>query len=204
MHSMTQRHTGAHRMERLLSGLTSHWVKRIADSPKPAYLIIPDLIEEALADGRLQARDRLPGLRDLADALDLNYSTVARAYGEARKRGLIDAKAGSGTYVRGRAPALPLRGGTSAEMTMNMPPEPLALATRLRESSAALLAATDPYMLLRYQDFGGTPADRAAVTGWLRRLVPKATGDTLLICPGMHSALVACCRNWRGPGKPFA
>ncbi len=89
-------------------------------------------------------------------------------------------------------------------MTMNMPPEPLALATRLRESSAALLAATDPYMLLRYQDFGGTPADRAAVTGWLRRLVPKATGDTLLICPGMHSALVACCRNWLGPGKHFA
>ncbi|WER48322.1 PLP-dependent aminotransferase family protein [Cupriavidus sp. WKF15] len=174
-----------------MSGLTSHWAKRIADSPKPAYLTIPDLIEEALADGRLQARDRLPGLRDLAEALDLNYTTVARAYGEARKRGLIDAKAGSGTYVRGRAPALPLRAGTSAEMTMNMPPEPPALATRLRESSAALLAGTDPYTLLRYQDFGGTPADRAAVTAWLRRLVPTAASETLLICPGIHSALVA-------------
>lgn len=174
-----------------MSGLTSHWAKRIADSPKPAYLMIPDLIEEALADGRLQARDRLPGLRDMAEALRLNYSTVARAYGEARKRGLIDAKAGSGTYVRGRAPALPLRAGTSAEMTMNMPPEPPALAARLRESAAALLGGTDPYQLLRYQDFGGTPSDRAAVSGWLRRLVPAAGGDTLLVCPGIHSALVA-------------
>lgn len=174
-----------------MSGLTTHWAKRIAESQKPAYLTIPDLIEEALADGRLQARDRLPGLRDLADALKLNYSTVARAYGEARKRGLTDARAGSGTYVRGRAPALPLRAGTSAEMTMNMPPEPPSLTARLRESAATLLAATDPYMLLRYQDFGGTPADRAAVIGWLRRLVPAATADTMLICPGIHSALVA-------------
>ncbi len=174
-----------------MSGLTSHWAKRIAESAKPAYLAIPDLIEEALADGRLQARDRLPGLRDMAQALHLNYSTVARAYGEARKRGLIDAKAGAGTYVRGRAPALPLRGGTSAEMTMNMPPEPAALAARLRESAAALVGAADPYMLLRYQDFGGTPADRAIANGWLRQLVPASAADRLLICPGIHSALVA-------------
>lgn len=191
MHSMIGRHAGAPCMETLLSALTSHWAKRLAESPKPAYLTIPDLIEEALADGRLQARDRLPGLRDLADALKLNYTTVARAYGEARRRGLIDARAGSGTYVRGRAPALPLRAGTGAEMTMNMPPEPPALTARLRESAAALLADADPYTLLRYQDFGGTPADRAAVTGWLRRLAPAANGETLLICPGIHSALVA-------------
>lgn len=174
-----------------MSGLTSHWAKRIADSPKPAYLTIPDLIEEALAEGRLAARDRLPGLRELADELKLNYSTVARAFSEARKRGLIDARPGSGTYVRGHAPTLPLRAGTSAEMTMNMPPEPPAMAARLRESAATLFSATDPYTLLRYQDFGGTPADRAAVTGWLRRLVPRAASDTLLICPGIHSALVA-------------
>lgn len=178
-------------MENDVSGLTSHWAKRIAESAKPAYLTIPDLIEEALADGRLQARDRLPGLRDMAEALNLNYSTVARAYGEARKRGLIDAKAGAGTYVRGRAPALPLRAGTGAEMTMNMPPEPAELGARLRESAAALIGTADPYMLLRYQDFGGTPADRAIANLWLRQLVPTSAADRLLICPGIHSALVA-------------
>ncbi|WP_092140701.1 PLP-dependent aminotransferase family protein [Cupriavidus sp. YR651] len=174
-----------------MSGLTAHWAKRVAESAKPAYLTIPDLIEEALANGLLRARDRLPGLRDMAEALKLNYSTVARAYGEARKRGLIDAKAGAGTYVRGRPPSLPLRAGTSAEMTMNMPPEPPGLGARLRESAAALVGAADPYMLLRYQDFGGTPADRAAANTWLRRLVPASSPDRLLICPGIHSALVA-------------
>ncbi len=71
-----------------MSGLASHWLKRLSESAKPAYLMIPDLIEEDLASGRLQARDRLPALRDLADALQLNYTTVARAYAEARACGL--------------------------------------------------------------------------------------------------------------------
>ncbi|WP_223998844.1 aminotransferase-like domain-containing protein [Cupriavidus pinatubonensis] len=184
-----------------MSSLTSHWVKRIAGSTKPAYLLIPDLIEEALSDGQLRARDRLPPLRDLADALRLNYTTVARGYSEARKRGLIETRAGSGTYVRGRAPAMPLRAGTGAEMTMNMPPEPPAMAARLRESMAALLGAADPYKLLRYQDFGGTPADRSVATRWLRRCVPACAPETVLIAPGIHSVLVALLSQLSRPGQ---
>lgn len=174
-----------------MDSLAYHWVKRLAESRKPAYLVIPDLIEEDLASGRLRPRDRLPGLRDLADALNLNYTTVARAYAEARKRGLLDARAGRGTFVRGRTQTLPLAGGSSVEMSMNMPPEPPELAARLRESAAALLAQADPYALLRYQDFGGLPDDRAAGREWLRMRVPRCEDDTVLVCPGIHSALVA-------------
>src|SRR5579864_8169697 len=108
-----------------MSNATHHWIKRLADMRKPAYLAIPELIEEDLATGRLRPRDRLPGLRDLADELALNYTTVARAYAEAKKRGLLDARAGSGTFVRGRTATLPLSGGSSIEMTMNAPPSPL-------------------------------------------------------------------------------
>ena len=101
-----------------------HWLKRIRASNKPAYLLIADLIAEDVRSGRLSPRDRLPALRDLADALELNYTTVARGYAEARKRGLIDARAGMGSFVRGSTPGLALRGGSAAEMTMNLPPEP--------------------------------------------------------------------------------
>ena len=175
----------------IMSGLTNHWLKRLTESRKPAYLTIPDLIEEDLATGRLRPRDRLPGLRDLADALHLNYTTIARAYAEARKRGLLDARAGSGTFVRGRTQTLPLAGGSSVEMSMNMPPEPPELAARLRESAASLLASTDPYRLLRYQDFGGTPPDRAAGREWLKQRLPNCDEHTVLVSPGIHSVLVA-------------
>ncbi|MNK84537.1 2-aminoadipate transaminase [compost metagenome] len=203
MHSIEHRRTVIDSPEPPLSALTMHWEKCIAESAKPAYLMIPDLIEEALQSGRLQARDRLPALRDLANALRLNYTTVARGYNEARKRGLIDTKAGSGTFVRGRAPSMPLRGGTGAEMTMNNPPEPASMAARLRESAAQLMGAADPYTLLRYQDFGGTPADRAVATRWLKRLVPACRPETVLITPGIHSALVALLSQLARPGQPI-
>ncbi|CAM2152127.1 GntR family transcriptional regulator [Pararobbsia alpina] len=174
-----------------MNSLEHHWIKRLAESRKPAYLVIPDLIEEDLASGRLRPRDRLPGLRDLADALQLNYTTVARAYAEARKRGLLDARAGRGTFVRGRTQTLPLAGGGSVEMSMNMPPEPPELAARLRDGAATLFAQADPYPMLRYQDFGGLPEDRAAGRAWLKRRLPHCEDDTVLVCPGIHSALVA-------------
>src|ERR1700677_4914373 len=118
-----------------MSSPTHHWIKRLAEIRKPAYLAIPDLIEEDLATGRLRPRDRLPGLRDLADELALNYTTVARAYAEAKKRGLLDSRAGSGTFVRGRTSTLPLSGGSSIEMTMNTPPDPADKPSRLGEAA---------------------------------------------------------------------
>src|SRR5580698_5899183 len=183
-----------------MSSPTHHWIKRLAEIRKPAYLAIPDLIEEDLATGRLRPRDRLPGLRDLADELALNYTTVARAYAEAKKRGLLDSRAGSGTFVRGRTATLPLAGGSSIEMTMNTPPEPADYAIRLRESAARLMADSDPYQLLRYQDFGGTPADKAAGTEWLKRRLPNCSPDNVLVCPGIHSALVALVSQLARPG----
>lgn len=175
------------------SKTSAHWLRRIEIGDRPAYLLIADLIAEDVRNGRLASRDRLPTLRELADQLHLNYTTVARAYAEARKRGLIDSRPGMGTYVRGSAPSVPLRGGSGSEMTMNNPPEPQdpALVERLRSSAAEVLLQADPYALLRYQDFGGTPEDRDAAVLWLRQRLPDCEASRVLICPGIHSALAA-------------
>lgn len=182
---------------------TQHWRRRIEASDQPAYRLIADLIAEDLRSGRLNARDRLPTLRELADELGLNYTTVARAYAEARKRGLIDSRPGLGTHVRGRIPALPLRGGSAAEMTMNLPPEPAdeALLAHMHASAAELLARADLYGLLRYQDFGGSAEDKAAGVQWLRPLLPAAEASRVLVCPGIHSALAALVSQLARPGE---
>ena len=186
-----------------MSKTVHHWVRRLKAGDRPAYLLIADLIAEDVRDGRLAARDRLPTLRELADDLSLNYTTVARAYAEARKRGLIDSRAGTGTFVRGKRPALPLRGGTGAEMSMNLPPEPAdaALVARLQDSAAEVMARADLYGLLRYQDFGGTPQDREAGALWLRRRLPGASADRVLVCPGIHSVLAALISQLARPGE---
>jgi DNA-binding transcriptional MocR family regulator len=179
-----------------------HWRRRLDSSDQPAYRLIADLIAEDLRSGRLSPRERLPTLRELAGELSLNYTTVARAYAEARKRGLIDSRPGMGTRVRGRSPSLPLRGGSGAEMTMNMPPEPqdAALLARLHDSAAALMAQVDLPGLLRYQDFGGSPADKAAAVKWLRRVLPRCDAAQVLVCPGIHSVLAALMSLLARPG----
>lgn len=180
----------------------AHWQRRLAVGDRPAYLLIADLIAEDMRSGRLTARERLPPLRELAGLLDLNYTTVARAYAEARQRGLIDSRPGRGTLVKSRSPALPLRGGSAAEMTMNLPPEPAdpALVARLRETAAETLARADPYQLLRYQDFGGSGADREAAAHWLRRRLPDADAARVLVAPGIHAVLAALLTMLARPG----
>ena len=182
---------------------TAHWLRRLQASEQPAYLQIADLIAEDLRTGRLAARDRLPTLRELAADLRLNYTTVARAYAEARKRGLINSRPGTGTTVRGVSPALPLRGGSGAEMTMNLPPETTdaALLARLHDSAADVMARADLHGLLRYQDFGGSPDDKAACVHWLRPFIPDASAERVLVCPGIHSVLAALMSLLARPGE---
>ncbi len=193
----------AHAINAPMPTQLAHWRRRLEAGQQPAYLLIAELIAEDLKNGRLSPRDRLPTLRELATALNLNYTTVARAYAEARKRGLIDSRPGTGTRVRGSSPGLPLRGGSGAEMSMNMPPEPedAALLARMHDSAAALMAQADLSSLLRYQDFGGSAADKAAGVAWLKPLLPHADTRRLLVCPGIHSVLAALMSLLARPGE---
>ncbi|WP_295528866.1 PLP-dependent aminotransferase family protein [uncultured Pseudacidovorax sp.] len=184
----------------------SHWAARLRHSELPAYQLIPDLLAEDLQRGRLAPRDRLPPLRDLAQQLGLNYTTVVRGFAQARERGLIASRPGLGSYVRGSFIGLPLRGGTGAEMTMNMPPElnDHPVGQQLQDEAAAFVAATPVAELMRYQDFGGTPRDREAAAHWLRQWVGHARAEHTLVAPGIHSVLLALLSLLVRPGQSLA
>lgn len=186
-----------------MATFAQRWSRALHASTTPAYLLIPQLITDDLRSGHLSPRDKLPTLRELAQMLDLNYTTVARAYAEARRRGLIDSKTGAGTFVKGQAPSLPLRNGTEAEMTMNMPPEVTspALIQHLQASAARMFETKDFRELLRYQNFGGTSDDRAAAVKWLRRRLSGISSGQVLVCPGIHSVLMALISQLAKPGE---
>jgi DNA-binding transcriptional MocR family regulator len=178
-----------------------HWIKRLNESKKPAYLLVADLIEEDISNERLRPRDQLPTLRELSQFLGLNYTTVSRAYNEAKRRGLIDSQAGSGTYIKGKPPAIKLRDGSSIAMTMNMPPEPISVAQKIKEDAARIISNSDLYDLLRYQDFGGTHEDREIAASWLSTYVPNCKAENVLVCSGIHSILLALMTNLARPGE---
>ena len=155
--------------------------------------MIADLIASDVDKGLLQAREQLPTLRELADSLNLNYTTVARAYKEAKSRGLIESQPGLGTFVKGQANVLPLRGGSDIEMTMNLPPETKEphLKEKLRFGFESVATKSDIHALLRYQDFGGADEDKLAGLQLIKPFIDKPSIDNILVCPGIHSALVA-------------
>jgi GntR family transcriptional regulator len=65
----------------------------------PIYIQIIDQIKHLIASGDLVPDDQLPTVRELADDLDVNFTTVARAYRLLDEEGLISTQHGRGTYI---------------------------------------------------------------------------------------------------------
>ena len=66
----------------------------------PPYQQIRLRVLEAIASGELNAGDRLPTIRQLADDLELATNTVARAYRELESDGAIETRGRQGSFVR--------------------------------------------------------------------------------------------------------
>jgi DNA-binding transcriptional MocR family regulator len=64
------------------------WSPLLSRLGKPRYRAIADAIAEDIRNGKLAPLDRLPPQRKLARRLNIDFTTVARGYVEAQKRGL--------------------------------------------------------------------------------------------------------------------
>jgi GntR family transcriptional regulator len=65
----------------------------------PLYQQIVEQIERQVSEGVLVAGARLPSVRDLALELRINPNTVARAYREMERAGLVFTERGRGVFV---------------------------------------------------------------------------------------------------------
>jgi GntR family transcriptional regulator len=73
----------------------------------PPYLQLVQQVRQALRMGVLQVGDQLPTVREVVAAVAVNPNTVLKAYRELEHDGLIEARAGQGTFVRGLPPGPP-------------------------------------------------------------------------------------------------
>ena len=70
----------------------------------PVHVQIGTQVKNAVAAGALKKGDSLPSVRKLAVELRINPNTVARAYQELERDGVIATVPGGGTYVAGHTP----------------------------------------------------------------------------------------------------
>ena len=75
-------------------------------SPIPIYAQLAEQFRQAIAQGLLPPGTALPTVRQLAVDLRVNMHTVAHAYAELTREGLIAMHRGRGTFVQG-PPELP-------------------------------------------------------------------------------------------------
>jgi GntR family transcriptional regulator len=65
----------------------------------PIYVQIVNQVKYLVAAGRLAPGEEVPPIRVLAEQLVINPNTVARAYLELERAGIVTKRHGSGTYV---------------------------------------------------------------------------------------------------------
>src|SRR3982751_926503 len=97
-------------MDRALSG--PHCARLLGEwrSGGPAYAALARAIRLLILDGRLPLRTRVPGERELAEALGVSRTTASAAYAALRHEGFLASRRGSGSWTR-----LPAAAAAAAE-----------------------------------------------------------------------------------------
>ena len=75
------------------------WKPVISRESKSLYLALANQLEQDILCGKLLPGTKLPPQRELADFLDINVSTVSKAFKACELKGLLSATIGSGTFV---------------------------------------------------------------------------------------------------------
>lgn len=116
-----------------------------ASSGVPVYLQLEQQIKQSIASGLLQSGDQLPSTRRTAAELRINPNTVARAFQNLERDGVIRTVHGGGTFVGDAAAAG--QGLTRSERLNRLRPT----AEQLAIESAQLRVARDDTQALLNQ-----------------------------------------------------
>jgi len=174
------------------------WLPRLAVHGGPRFLQIADALQAALLEGSLKPGDRLPPQRQLAAQLDVDLTTITRAYDEARRRNLLEGRGARGTYVA--APKVELT--SILDLSMNTPPPPdgVDFDDMLKQGLSQVLMRADNELLMTYHLAGGSDSDRKAGAKWLEPMFGHLDSRQVVVCPGAQAAIAALILALTEPG----
>lgn len=177
---------------------TNPWMPQVITGKGPKYLQIVASMEEAIANGSLRPGDVLPAQRQLATLLNIDLTTVTRAYTEARERYLIQTRSGKGTFITD--PESRLAG--TIDLSMNIPPSPdgVLLDHIIQQNMKMLLDFYDSHALTTYHNTGGNKITRQVAAEWLKPILPHADIQRIAMSPGAQSAISAVLLMLTNPG----
>lgn len=174
---------------------------------RPVYLSLASLLEHDIANGLLAPGTKLPPQRELADYLDINFTTVTRAYKLCELKGLIYAVIGSGTFVSPNA---------TRSVTISLDNTPLEYIelgfVASFEQCNHMVADTAKKVtekryleqLFNYDDPTGMPHQKMAGLNWMQSFGIYAEPDNMTIVSGAQNALAVTLFALFEPGNRIA
>jgi DNA-binding transcriptional regulator YhcF (GntR family) len=109
------------------------------DAEVPIGVQLAWALRSRIGDGQLAAGERLPGLRDVAEAVGVNVNTVRAVYQRLELEGLIASHQGSGTFVT----AMQRRSSAVGTIAASAAREALETGVDPREVAAALYVSAE-------------------------------------------------------------
>lgn len=167
------------------------WIPEKPDKSIPLYRSFASQLEEAILSGRLAPNTLLPPQRELADYLDVNLSTITKAYKICAQKGYIYASVGKGTYV-----------SPNASLYQSIPKNEQKIQYNLAQIEP--YHATDPYVEqalhticsrpdfrshLTYQTAESTKYYQSSAVTYLKSLQIPAVSEQILLASGSQNAL---------------
>ncbi|MFI5956955.1 aminotransferase class I/II-fold pyridoxal phosphate-dependent enzyme [Cryptosporangium sp. NPDC051539] len=158
-------------------------------------------VERGIRDGVLAPGGALPPVRRLAADLGLAVATVAAAYADLRRRGLVETGGRRGTRVRPRPATAPLRTDS-----LTIPPGALDLSSG--EPDLTLLPPLGPVLTrldppsVGYADDAVLPSVRRLAAG--RLAADGVPTEALTLCAGAADAIERCLATRVRPGDRVA
>ncbi|WP_148357659.1 aminotransferase-like domain-containing protein [Peribacillus simplex] len=173
---------------------------------RPFYKSLASLLEQDITNGFLAPGTKLPPQRELADFLDLNFTTITRAYKISEVKGLIYAVTGSGTFV---APNATRSITISADKTANS--IDLGFVASFEQTNDIVTetiqkTVNKSYLeqLLNYNDPTGIPHQKTAALNWMESFGIHADQEHIAIVSGAQNALAIALAALFVPGNRIA
>src|SRR4051794_3225849 len=171
-------------------------------SSGPAYASLARALRLLVLDGRLPLRTRLPGERELAEALGVSRTTATAAYAALREEGFLASRRGSGSWTQlpADAGAAPLA-GPSGEDVIDLSCAACAAPEGALHSALVAASAELPRHLPGPgYDAAGLPSLRHALAEHFSRRGVPTVPEQIFVTAGALHAFTLLLRVLAGPG----
>ena len=174
---------------------------------RPFYLSVAQVLEHDITNGLLAPGTKLPPQRELADFLDINFTTITRSYKICELKGLIYAVTGSGTFVSPNA----TRSITISTEKFSGACIDLGFVASFEQCNYMILENTKKVMekhyleqLFNYNDPTGIPHQKMAGLNMMESFGIHADTEHMAIVSGAQNALAITLFALFEPGNRIA